>query len=86
LQTFALYFVWHLSALSLPFLTLINIHRELMQGAKGLAHLGRSGHFMYVWGHAFNWAELAIVWLLAVAIGIAIHFLPIARLFGGLIK
>jgi hypothetical protein len=50
-----------------------------------LVPLGRSGHFMYVWGHALNWARLAIVWLLTVAIGIAIHFLPIARLLDGLI-
>jgi hypothetical protein len=41
---------------------------------------------MNLWGHAFNGAELAIVWLLTVAIGIAIHFLPIARLLGGLIE
>jgi hypothetical protein len=27
---------------------------------------------------------LAVVWLLAVAIGIAIHFLPITQLLGGL--
>jgi len=52
--------------------------------AKGLALLGRSGHFMFVWGHAFNWAELAAVWLFTVAIGIAIHFLPVAQLLEGL--
>jgi hypothetical protein len=41
---------------------------------------------MNAWGHAFNGAEFAIVWLLMVAIGIAIHFVPIARLLGGMIE
>jgi hypothetical protein len=41
---------------------------------------------MYVWGHAFNWAGLAVVWLLTVAIGIAIHFLPVAQLLEGLME
>ena len=39
---------------------------------------------MFVWGHAFNWAELAAVWLFTVAIGIAIHFLPVAQRLEGL--
>ena len=54
--------------------------------AKGLALLGRSGHFMSVWGHVLNWTELAIVWLLTFAIGMAIYFVPIARLLDGLIE
>jgi hypothetical protein len=59
--------------------------------AKGLALLGRSGHFMSVWGHVVNWMELAIVWLLTFwlltfAIGIAIYFVQIARLLDGLIE
>jgi hypothetical protein len=41
---------------------------------------------MHVWGHAFDWAGLAVVWLSTVAIGIAIYFLPIAGLLDGLIE
>jgi hypothetical protein len=41
---------------------------------------------MNLWGHAFNEAEVVIVWLLTVAIGIAIHFLPIAWLLDGWIE
>jgi hypothetical protein len=79
----AVLFGRHVSALSLPFLTLINYVGSSCRRAKGLARPGRSGHFMNVWGHAFNWAALAIVWLSTVAIGIAIHFLPVARLLDG---
>ena len=30
------------------------------------------------WGQTFNWAAVAVAWSMAVAIGIAIYFLPIA--------
>jgi hypothetical protein len=57
-----------------------------MWGCQGVGTLGRSGHFMSVWGHVLNWMELAVVWLLTFAIGIAIYFIPIARLLDGLIE
>jgi hypothetical protein len=82
----AVLFGRHVSALSLPFLTLINYVGSSCRRAKGLARPGRSGHFMNVWGHAFNLAALAIVWLSTVAIGIAIHFLPVAQLLEGLME
>jgi hypothetical protein len=41
---------------------------------------------MYVWGLVLDWAALAIVWLLMFAIGIAIYFVPIARLLDGLLE
>jgi hypothetical protein len=41
---------------------------------------GRSGHLVYRWGQSFDWAALAFAWLTALAIGLAIYFLPIARL------
>src|ERR1700733_12403383 len=56
-----------------------------MEACQWVARLGRSGHFMYVWGHLLNWTELAIVWLFAFAIGIAVYFVPIARLLDGLV-
>jgi hypothetical protein len=49
------------------------------------SHAWAFGAFsMYAWGHALGWAELVIAWILTVAIGIAIHFVPIARLLDGL--
>jgi hypothetical protein len=39
---------------------------------------------MYAWGQILNWAAVAVAWLITFAIGIAIYFLPIARLIGGL--
>jgi len=39
---------------------------------------------MYGWGQRFNWAALAVAWLLTFAIGIAFYFLPIARLLDSL--
>ena len=35
---------------------------------------GRSG--TYVWGGQVDWATLAVAWLVACAIGLAIYFLP----------
>jgi hypothetical protein len=48
------------------------------------AHPGAFGALMYVWGQGFNRAALAVAWLLTFAIGIAIYFLPIARLLDSL--
>jgi hypothetical protein len=48
------------------------------------AHAGAFGALMYGRGQDFNWATLAIAWLLVFAIGMAIYFLPIARLLGSL--
>jgi len=39
---------------------------------------------MYEWGQAVSWATLALGWLMAFAIGIAIYLLPIARLLDSL--
>jgi hypothetical protein len=39
---------------------------------------------MYGWGQSFDWAALAFAWLVACAIGLAIYFLPIARLLDSL--
>jgi hypothetical protein len=39
---------------------------------------------MYAWGQILNWAAVAVAWLITFAIGIAIYFLPIAQLLGGL--
>jgi hypothetical protein len=39
---------------------------------------------MYGWGKGLNWAALAAAWLLTFVIGIAIYFLPIARLLDSL--
>ena len=50
------------------------------------ASSGVRGTSMQVWGHVLGWTELAIVWLLTFAIGIAIYFVPIARLLDGLIE
>ncbi len=36
------------------------------------------------WGQGFDWAALAVAWLMAVAIGMAIYFFPIARLLDSL--
>ena len=48
------------------------------------AHPGAFGAVMYGWGQALKWAALAVAWLLTFAIGIAIYFLPIARLLDSL--
>jgi hypothetical protein len=42
------------------------------------------GALMYGWGQSFSWAALAVAWLLTFAIGIAIYFLPVARLLDSL--
>jgi len=42
------------------------------------------GALMYGWGQSFNWAALAVAWLLTFAIGIAIYFLPVTRLLDSL--
>ena len=39
---------------------------------------------MHRWGKSFDWAGLGFAWLMACAIGMAIYFLPIARLFDSL--
>ena len=39
------------------------------------------GAAVYRWGKNFDWAALAFAWLMVCAIGMAIYFLPIARLF-----
>ena len=44
---------------------------------------GRSGH-LCMGGTSFDWAALAVAWLMTFAIGIAIYFLPIARLLDSL--
>jgi hypothetical protein len=53
---------------------------------RGWHSWGVLGHVMQVWGNVLNWTELAIVWLLTFAIGIAIYFVPIARLLDGLLE
>jgi hypothetical protein len=44
---------------------------------------GAFGALMYG-GQGFDWATLAVAWFLTFAIGIAIYFLPIARLLESL--
>jgi hypothetical protein len=39
---------------------------------------------MYGWGQVFSWATLVLAWLMAFAIGIAIYFIPMARLLDSL--
>ena len=39
---------------------------------------------MHEWGQSFDWAALAFAWLVACAIGLAIYFLPVARLLDSL--
>jgi hypothetical protein len=39
---------------------------------------------MYGWGQALSWATLMFAWLMAFAVGIAIYFIPIARLLDSL--
>ena len=42
------------------------------------------GALMYGWGQVFSWATLVLAWLMAFAIGIAIYFIPMARLLDSL--
>ena len=42
------------------------------------------GALMYGWGQSFSWAALTVAWLLTFAIGIAVYFLPVARLLDSL--
>jgi len=39
---------------------------------------------MYEWEQRHGWAALAYAWLLTFAIGMAVYFLPVARLFDSL--
>ena len=48
------------------------------------AHTGAFGALMHGWGQSFDWAALAFAWLVACAIGLAIYFLPVARLLDSL--
>jgi hypothetical protein len=48
------------------------------------AQPGAFGALMYGWGKGLDWAALAVAWLLTFVIGLAIYFLPIARLLDSL--
>jgi hypothetical protein len=52
---------------------------------KPLRHAeGVRGTCVWAGGQSANWAALGVAWLIAFAIGIAIYFLPIARLLDSL--
>ena len=44
------------------------------------------GALMARWGRVSDWAQLAFVWLMMTAIGVAIYFLPITRLLESFVE
>ena len=44
------------------------------------------GALMARWGRVSDWAQLALVWLMTINIGVAICFFPITRLLDSLVE
>jgi len=44
------------------------------------------GALMARWGRVSDWAQLALVWLMTITIGVAIYFFPITRLLDSLVE